>query len=203
MPTGVGIHSRKTPSRRRCVAACAVFGLGALLLATVARGPAPAAGAATPRCAYAQLMAFASSGGGAFDGAGTHAYDVLLANVSHSTCTIEGFPTLTLASATRAITNVRVQKNRSGIFQAESPRLVVVRPGATASFAISYGDGYVPASDRPGSCVATQARFVLAVTDRYRQPYGVAIDIDVCRSDHRVGLTPVESGPVPRIPPST
>ncbi len=173
-------------------------------------GPAPlgiaaasARGASLPRCRYSQLLAYASTGNGSFDAAGSHALPVLLANVSHTACTLGGFATLTLSNSSGEIRGIHVDHNRSGIFLAEQPRRVVLRPGAVATFGISFGDGYVPANDRPRSCVATRATFSLPVAERHGQSYEVAVDIDVCRSDRVVGLTPLEGGPVPREPPNT
>lgn len=177
--------------------------LGVFLSASIGLGVFTASAASTPRCSYSQLMAFSSSGGGALDGAGSHAYAILLANVGHTTCALEGFPALTFSGAAGQMTGVHVERNRSETFQSEPPRLVVLKPGGIASFGISYEDGYVPASDSPSTCVATSARFVLRVAEQYKQAYGVAVDIDVCRSDRRIGVTPVESGPVPKRPANT
>ncbi len=197
------IETRDPSSALRALALSLALLLGAAASGTLGLGSPSASAASAPRCQYSQLMAFSSSGGGAFDAAGSHAYAVLLANVSGTTCTLEGFPAVTLSGPDVTLKDVRVERNRSGIFQSEPPRRVSLGPGDDASFGISYSDGYVPASDTPRTCLATSATFLLPAAEKYKSAYRVAIDIDVCRSDRRIGVTPVEPGPVPQRPANT
>lgn len=177
--------------------ATCVLALVAVVPAFGSNTPIAASASVVPRCQYSQLLAFVSTGNGAFDAVGSHSFPILLANVSRPTCVLEGYPHVSLEGLSGVLA-IRVEHNASMIFAKASPKAVILRSGAVASFGITYGDQSAPKSDNPRLCTADFVVFSLPVIRSLGQSYKVPTNFDVCRSRSIIGLTPIEVGPVPK-----
>ena len=79
------------------------------------------------------------------------------------------------------------------------PRLVVIKPGADASFGLDFGDASNQ-QDPIGAACTTQNIFVTLPVrvNQLPQNYETAVNFDFCTADFQVEVTPFESGPLPK-----
>lgn len=126
---------------------------------------------------------------------GTDGPTVLIANRSDRACSIRGFPQLSLMTAGGRVLKVEVAHRGSMIYSEPKVRRVVIVPGAVASFAVSYGEEFVPPDDTPARCLAQWLMITLPTSHpKYPEPFEVPTSIDVCLADWQVALTPIERG---------
>jgi Protein of unknown function (DUF4232) len=121
--------------RSRIPAGLAVVAL--LFTSAAAEGSAPARTATAKGCSSPQLVVKLGSSEAALGHIGQVVHFL---NVSPSTCTLEGYPDLQMLDAAGGSVHTRL---RHGIAYTVPPvprRLVVVKPGARASFDVGYDD---------------------------------------------------------------
>ena len=147
------------------------------------------------RCSYAQLEVAIAWGPGGY--AGTEASPFLVANTGLRACSLKGFPSLRFFTSLPTPAKVRVAHSASQIFADPNPRLVVIRPGQVASFGLSYSDAFSPRNDNPKSCVSSTVDVSLPVTESNGRSYEDDLTFDLCQSNMRVSVTPIELGPTP------
>lgn len=144
-----------------------------LLASSAAEGRVPARAAAAKRCSSSQLRVKLGNAEGALGHIGQV---VSFLNTSASTCTLDGYPDLQMLDVAGDAVHTQL---RHGIAYTVPPvprRLVIVKPGARASFDVGYDDstGYereqCPTSAR---VEITPPHAVTPITVRWRiQPYG-------------------------------
>jgi hypothetical protein len=144
------------------------------------------------RCSDSQLVLATEPITGA---SGTDGPIVLIANRSHRTCFIQGFPHIGFETTDGTTLKVKVFRHESMIYGEPKARRALIHPGAVASFGVSYGEEYVPRIDTPARCLA-QFLFVKLPTTHGKvgEPLYVPTSIDVCRAHWEVALTPIELG---------
>ena len=148
-----------------------------------------------PRCQYSQL---ATASGQTVGAGGTDAFTILILNAGNFSCSLTGFADLAFYNETMATLRVRTIHISSMLFREPKPRRVVLTPGGTASFAISYSEEGTQSRDTFRTCAATRVGVTLP-TLSVQGPYDSSIYIDVCTGGHAVELTPIEAGVGPEI----
>jgi hypothetical protein len=159
--------------------------------------PAPSRSAqAVQRCQYSQLTTATGQTVGA---GGTDAFTILILNAGHFSCSLTGFADLAFYNESMATLRVRTLHISSMLFKEPKPRRVVLKPGGTASFAISYSEESTPPRDTFRTCAATGVGATLPTRSVQEGPYDSPIYIDACTGGHAVELTPIEAGVRPEI----
>jgi hypothetical protein len=115
------------------VATAAAIAIPAVALAAPGHPAAPAAPAAAPGCAAAQLVAWVGIPGDA--AAGSVRYQLELSNVSHSTCTLFGFPGVSADGPHGGQLGSAAVRDHS-----HSSALLTLRRGATAHMELTITD---------------------------------------------------------------
>ena len=157
-----------------------------------ATGSANAHAILVTRCSDSQLVLATETITGA---GGTDEPTVLIANTSHRTCFIQGFPQVGFETINGTTLKVKVFHRESMIYDEPKALRVMIPPGAVASFGVSYGEVYVPRVDTPARCSAQLLFVILPTTHvKYGEPLYVPTSIDVCRAQWEVALTPIEQG---------
>ncbi|MCU1362836.1 MAG: hypothetical protein JWM55_664 [Acidimicrobiaceae bacterium] len=124
------------------------FGVFSLSDSTVA-----SASTAVPTCSASQLTMSTDDGRGAYSAAGNQGVAFIFRNISTMDCSLKGYPKFRFSPSSYRGKSTEITQNGWGeIFAKLSPRLVVIKPSATASFGINYGDAY---NQSPGYNVAS------------------------------------------------
>src|ERR1039458_6343812 len=148
----------------------------------------------TPRCSDSQLVVATEYATGA---GGSDGYEVLIANRSGRTCEVYGFARIAFQNSSGRAIKVKVIHRGSMLFATVAPHVVSLAPDTVASFAVSYGEEFVPKDDATSQCVATTMSVVLPTTHPKFYPDGdlaVPVNVDLCIADWVIGLTPIERG---------
>ena len=147
------------------------------------------------RCGQFQLQTASLQDVGA---GGTDAYTIVILNTSRHTCSLKGFAALTFDNQWTSAIHAAVRHRPSMLFTRPAPILVVVAPGASASFAISYSEEFTPRHDGYRSCLATGVKILVPGPSKSTFEYVSPINIDLCFAGHVVLITPFEVGAVPQ-----
>jgi hypothetical protein len=155
---------------------------------------------AIPTCSSSQLTVATDNGAGAYSAAGNQGLAFLIVNISHRTCSLEGYPKLRIYPSIYKGRSTKVTENGGGqIFVAAAPRLVVIEPGATASFGLNWGDAYNQGDPYAGPCMTQSATALLPVRPHpYSVPFNTTVNINFCFADFHFGVTSIQRGPVPK-----
>lgn len=177
----------------------AVTMLMSLLTLTSALTVSTAASASTtfPRCSYNQLEVAVAWGPGA--AAGHIGIPFIIANVSKSACTLKGYPKLSFTPNSYKGQVLKAIDGGSMIFVPVKPRLVVIRPGADASFGLNYGDA--ANQQDPGGAVCTEQNIYVTLAVRpnsFPQNYETTVNFNFCYTGFEVYVTSIQAGPLPK-----
>lgn len=167
---------------------------------TLTESSAALASTAIPTCSSSQLTIAADSGAGAYSAAGNQGVAFLIVNISKRACTLQGYPKFRFSPSSYKGTSTQVSDNGGGqIFVTVAPRLVVIKPGATASFGLNYGDAYNQSDPNAGPCMTQSATAWLPVRPHpYSVPFTTAVNINFCFAGFHFGVTSIQRGPVPK-----
>ncbi len=137
----------------------------------------------------AAIYAFAANEGFAF----------LVVNVSHTACSIKGYPKLQFLPASyEGKADVVATTGVGQVFVRVPPRNVVIEPGATASFGLNYVDAANQEDPGGGPCLTRSVSVRLPVSPHhYSAPRTVAITLNFCFAGFRFGVTSIQHGPLP------
>ena len=141
-----------------------------------------------------------SDGHGAYSAAGNQGVAFILRNIGNSSCSLEGYPKLLFEPSSYHGKTTKITHNGgSEIFATVPPRLVVVEPGATASFGLGYGDAYNQSPIYDGaSCMTQRAAVRLPVRPHpYAVPFTAALSINFCFAGFHFGVTSIQRGRFP------
>ncbi len=179
----------------------------ALLLATVSSIGLPlysvttdaSASTGIPTCSFSQLEVAVVSSSGAYAAAGNEGIPFLMVNRSHSACRLKGYPKVRVSPASYQGVAVKVVNGGGMIFVAVKPRSVIIKPGATASFGIDYGDAYDQQAPNAGPCMTQHFYFSLPLrTHPFTQFFDTSVNINFCYAGFHFSVTSIQRGPVPR-----
>ena len=154
----------------RTPAALAVVAL--VLTSGAAQGRVTARAAAAKRCSSSQLRVKLGSSEGALGHIGQV---VSFVNTSASTCTLDGYPGLQMLDASGSTVHTHLHHGIAYTVPPVPRRLVVVKPGASASFDLGYDDstGYGRKQCPTSARVEITPPDATPITVRWRiQPYG-------------------------------
>ena len=187
----------------RCLRRSGRAGAAAILLTTIS-APTMLSGTASasmakvvPECSYDQLEVGVVSGSGA--AAGNIGVPFLIANISKTTCTLRGYPRLSFTPDSFRGHKLKVIDGGGMIYVAVAPRLVVVKPGADASFGLNYGDAANQGDPNGGACLIGSVNITLPVRPSgFPRNYEALEDFNLCYTGFEVSVTSIESGPLPK-----
>lgn len=179
------------------------FAIVATVLAIVpfASSDSASATASVAICSNNQIRAAVESDSGAYSAAGNHGVAIAVINVSHTICSLDGYPKLQVYPSKYNDKSVKVTDNGGGqIFSAVKPRPIVIEPGASASFGLNYGDAYNQGDPRGGACMTQSitARFPVR-GHPYSVPFTLPLELNFCFANFHFGVTSVQQGPLPRV----
>ena len=150
-----------------------------------------------PTCSQHQLeVAVASIPGVA---AGNIGIPFIIANISKSTCSMKGYPKLRFAPDSFKGHSLKVTNGGGMIFVSVKPRLVVLKPGADASFGLNYGDAANQQDPRGAACTAQNVYVTLPVrTQESLQTNDLFMNLNFCYTGFEVHVTSIQAGPLPK-----
>jgi hypothetical protein len=85
------------------------------------------------------------------------------------------------------------------IYVAVPPRLVVIKPGADASFGLNFGDAANQYDPNGGACLVQDISVSLAVRPSgFPRNYETTVNFNFCYTGFKVSVTSIQSGPLPK-----
>jgi len=153
-----------------------------------------------PACSTSQITVAVEADSGAYSAAGNHGAAFVVVNVSRAACSLEGYPKLQFFPSSYKGKSIKVTDNGGGeIFVTVRPRLVVIKPGATASFGLNYGDAYNQGDPNAGPCMTQSVAASLPVRPHpYSVPFTVSMNLNFCFAGFHFGVTSIQHGPLPK-----
>jgi hypothetical protein len=152
---------------------------------------------AIPVCSYRQLEVAVAWGPGA--AAGSVGIPFIIASTSKSTCTLIGYPKLIASPDRYKGHSLKIEHSGGMIFGAVKPRLVVIKPGADASFGLNYGEAGNQNDPNGAPCLVQNIYVTLPLrANTFEQNFETTVDFNFCFSGFEVGLTAIQSGPLPK-----
>jgi len=176
-----------------------VLVLGVLgLFMTSSSSVASASSDVTP-CAANQLAVAVASTSGAYFAAGNVGIPFVIINIGKTTCSLKGYPRLTTYPAAYKTHKVKVIDGGGMIFIAVPLKVVTIRPGATASFGLNYGDAYNQQDPNGGPCMTKQMTVFLPTRSHpFAQPFTTTVNINFCFAGFKFDITSIQGGPIAR-----
>ncbi len=151
-------------------------------------------------CAASQLAVAVESANGGYAAAGNEGVPFVIVNISRSTCALDGYPRLTTSPTAFKKNKVKVVDGGGMIFVAVRPRVVIIRPGATASFGLDYVDAADQQDPNGGPCLTKHMTVFLPTRSHpFTQPFTTIVNINFCYSGFRFDITSIQSGPIAKV----
>jgi hypothetical protein len=151
-------------------------------------------------CIQGQLQVAIEQGGGlAGTVPTTYGYTFLVVNTGATSCEVHGYPYEIIFSAKDgSAAKVSISHERTALYAQPRAQRVVLRPGAVASFGISYTYGLAPLGGEPPSCLTPLVDVRLPARSSQQFSYEFPVRVDVCEAGRRVEVTPVEGRTTPQ-----
>jgi len=131
--------------------------------------------------------------------AGSNGIPFLIANISKTSCSIDGFPKLNISPDRYKKRSLEVLNGGGGLFARMRPHLVIIKPGEDASFGIGFGDGSNQEDPSGAPCMTQDVEVGLPVrVNEIAENYETPLTFNFCNADFQVQVTPFESAPLPR-----
>jgi hypothetical protein len=151
-------------------------------------------------CAANHLAVAVVSSSGAYFAAGNVGIPFVIINIGKSTCSLKGYPRLIMYPATYKTNRVKVLDGGGMIFIPVTPKVVTIRPGATASFGLNYGDAYDQQDPNAGPCMTKQMTVYLPTrSPPFAQPFTTTVNINFCYAGFKFDITSIEGGPIAKM----
>jgi hypothetical protein len=132
--------------------------------------------------------------------AGSNGIPFLIANISKTSCSIQGFPELNISPDRYKKRSLKVLNGGGGLFARLRPHLVIIKPGEDASFGLGFGDGSNQQDPSGAPCMTQDVEVGLPVrVNEIAENYETPLTFNFCDADFQVEVTPFESGPLPRL----
>ena len=123
----------------------------------------------------------------------------IIVNISGSDCTLKGYPKLAFVPASYKKTSIKVTSGGGMIYGPVKPRLVVIKPGATASFGLDFVNGAGQQDPLAGPCMVQNVYVKLpARTATLPKTHETTVNFNFCHSNFRVDVTSFQAGPLPK-----
>jgi hypothetical protein len=150
-----------------------------------------------PTCRNNQLEVAVGFGPG--PAAGNAGIPFIIVNVSGSDCTLKGYPKLAFVPASYKKTSIKVTRGGGMIYGPVKPRLVVIKPGATASFGLDFVNAANQQDPLAGLCMVQNMYVTLpARTATLPKTHETTVNFNFCHSNFRVDVTSIQAGPLPK-----
>ena len=161
---------------------------------TIALATAP-----VPTCSFSQLGVGVLSDVGPNAAAGNDGLPFEIVNRGSTSCSLKGYPKLIFSPSAYKGNINRVIHGGGQIFASVKPRLVVIQPGATASFGVDYVDAADQQDPNGAPCLTNFVLVSLPVrTHPYVQRFLVEQTINFCYAGFDFAVTAIQHGPIPR-----
>ena len=199
-------HPRRHSSRRhvavlwrRALVVAVAVAVATTLLPWVHLSSARAGASTITTCSHNQLDVVTASPSGAYVAAGNNGIPFYIVNISTSSCSLDGYAQVSFSPQSYRGTSLRVVHGGGMIFAAARPRLVILRPGFTASFGIDFGDAANQQDPSGASCTTSNANIKLPVRNPDGYDFRPRVSFNFCFTGFLVTLTPIEAGPIPKL----
>jgi hypothetical protein len=155
------------------------------------------ASTAIPTCFNNQLEMAVAWGPGA--AAGNVGIPFLIINISKSACAVRGYPKLTFIPSSYKKKSIKVIDGGGMIYVQVKPRIVVIRPGASAAFGLNFINAANQQDPNGPACTVQNVYVALPVRTVTLPHYYVGpVNFNFCHSNFRVSVTSIQSGPRPK-----
>jgi len=188
------------------VAAAIVIPLAVVMSSTPKPGSPPLANSAIgPQLRPCSIAGLSFSVGQWRSGAGNEGVPIVLTNVGGLACSLNGYPKLTLRTTGTPLQPISIAHSPgSGMWRREQPHPLELSPGATASFGVGFGDAYnqnlgTTVANGP-QCIITSA--VIGLPSGGSKVLRLTNQMNACFANYHFGVTPIEKGAIPDVPPS-
>jgi hypothetical protein len=192
----------KHPSLHHALNILSILGLVATINAAAALATdSTAALAATtvPTCSFSQLGAAVLSDVGPNAAAGNDGLPFEIVNRGSTSCSLKGYPRLVFSPSAHGGRTTRVLDGGGQIFAPVKPRLVVIQPGATASFGVDYVDADDQQDPNGGPCLTNYVLISLPVRlHPYVQRFLVEQTVNFCYAGFDFSVTSIQHRPIPK-----
>jgi hypothetical protein len=173
-----------------------VFFSGILVSASPLSSTTASASTPIPTCSSNQLEVAVAWGDVA---AGNIGVPFLIANVSKTACSLEGYPKLTFVPSKYLKKAIRVSDGGGMVFVAVKPHLVVIKAGAVASFGMDFVDTMNQQYPKGAACTVRYVYVTLPERTTSAQiNFETAVNFNLCYSGFGVEVTAIEAGPLPK-----
>jgi hypothetical protein len=174
--------------------------MGIVVLLSLSQSVRTSGVEATPICSTNQITVAVQAASGVYAAAGNEGVAFAVINVSHAACSLEGYPKLHFYPSTYKAKSIKVTDNGGGqIFAAVSPRRVVIKPGATASYGINYLDAYNQGDPISGPCMTQSVTVRLPVRPHpYSLSFTLPLNLNFCFTNFHFGVSSIQPGPLPK-----
>jgi hypothetical protein len=190
------------PSLPRAISFFAIVGLVATFntVAVFATYSPVAFGATTvPACSFSQLGVSVLSDVGPNAAAGNDGLPFDIVNRGSTSCSLKGYPRLVFSPSAYGGRTTRILEGGGQIFAPVKPRLVVIQPGATASFGVDYVDADDQQDPNGGPCLTNYVLISLPVRSHpYVQRFLVEQTVNFCYAGFNFSVTSIQHGPIPK-----
>jgi hypothetical protein len=168
-----------------------------LSAAPLAASPVASATTVIPTCSYRQLEVAVAWGPGA--AAGNNGIPFIIINISKTACSLKGYPKLLFTPGAYKKRAIKVNHRGGVIFGPVTPRLIVIKPGADASFGLDFGDASNQQDPGGAPCTVQNIYVALPVrTGTFNQNFETTVNFNFCFADFQVGITSIQAGPLPK-----
>lgn len=182
----------------RIIAGLCLFS-GVLVISFTSASETAFASNAAQTCTYGQLEVATTVDSGSGAAAGNEGLAFIIVNDGKTTCTLIGYPKLRVVPTSYKGKSVKAVDGGGMIFLNVKPRLVTIKPGATASFGVDYGDAYNQQDPSAGPCISDAFDFSFPVRNQpYVQYLGAIERVNFCYAGFKFSVTPIQTGPIPR-----
>ena len=203
---------RKARRRRLLVSAVGLVVVAAIVIALVVvmnSAPKPGApslvNASGPQLQPCSIADLSFSVGQWQAAAGNEGVPIVMTNVGGLACSLNGYPRLTLRTTGTPLRPISIAHSPgSQIWRSEQPHQMELSPGATASFGVGFGDASnqnlgTTVANGP-HCIITSA--VIGPPTGGSRVLRLTNHMNACFANYHFGITPIEKGTIPDVPPS-
>ena len=182
---------------KRVVVIGASLALALPIVVPVIMPQAATASSEPPTCRNNQLEVAVGFGPG--PALGNAGIPFMIVNVSGVECTLEGYPKLAFFPAFYKRTAIKVTSGGGMIYGSVKPRLVVIKPDATASFGLDFVSAANQQDPLAGPCMVQNVYVKLpARTATLPTTHETTVNFNFCHSNFRVDVTSIQPGPLPK-----
>jgi hypothetical protein len=184
-------------SAKRVVVIGALLAIALPIVAFVIMPETATASSVPPTCRNNQLEVAVGFGPGA--ALGNVGIPFIVVNTSGSACTLKGYPKLAFVPASYKKTSIKVTSGGGMIYGSVKPRLVVIKPDATASFGLDFVNAANQQDPNGPACTVKNVYVTLpARTATLPKTHETTVNFNFCHSNFRVDVTSIQAGPLPR-----